>query len=233
MGKSLSNKIKVKAKELGVSVVGIADASLYREAPENHRPGDILQGATGVISIGIPLSRAVLQEAWPTQYTRSIFSSTVLIDQICFQLSVWLESQGVDSIPIPSRGPLYMEALSGNILGDLSHKHSAMLAGLGEIGINTLLLNPDYGTRLMLGSVVINGDVLPDRPFDGSVCLGEKCMKCVTSCPVGALRPTGIIDKVRCAKYYRQFQDLYFETWGLYACRSCRSVCSKIVEKSQ
>ena len=119
------------------------------------------------------------------------------------------------------------------MLGDLSHKHSAMLAGLGEIGINTLLINPKYGTRLMLGSVVTNAPVKPDKPFTETVCLGSKCLKCVAVCPVQALSPSGEIDKARCAKYYRQYPEIYFETWGIYACRECRKVCSKMVERSK
>lgn len=233
MSLEFTKKIKKKAKEFGAVVVGVADAGLYDLAPEKHKPTDILANATSVISIGVPMSRAVLQESMPTQYTRSIFSSTAYLEQIAFQLSIWLESVGYDSIPIPARGPLYMEALSGKIMGDLSHKHTAALAGLGEIGVCTLLINPDYGTRLMLTSIVTNADVVPDRPFEGSLCLGDSCMECVKVCPVNALSPSGEIDKVRCSKYYRQFQEVFFETWGVYACWECRKVCSRMVEKKR
>jgi len=233
MKRAFSERLKKKALDLGAVVVGIADASLYGKAPEKHRPNDILKGATGVVSIGIPMPKAVLQESLPTLYTRGIFTSTEVINQISLKLAMWVEEEGYDAIPITSRGPLYMEALSGKMLGDLSHKHSAMLAGLGEIGINTLLLNPKYGTRLMLGSVVTNAPVKPDKPFTETVCLGSKCLKCVAVCPVQALSPSGEIDKARCAKYYRQYPEIYFETWGIYACRECRKVCSRMVERSK
>jgi epoxyqueuosine reductase len=233
MDENLTKKLKKKSVDLGASLVGIADASLYDEAPENHRPNDILKDATCVISIGIAMPKAVLQQSLPTLYTRSIITVGEFINQIALQLGIWLENEGFDAIPITSRGPLYMEALSGKILGDLSHKHTAVLAGLGEMGINTLLLNPKYGTRLMLGSVVTNAPAIPDAPFQGSVCLGSKCLKCVTSCPIKAISPSGVVDKARCARYYRQFQEIFFETWGIYPCRECRKVCSKVVERDE
>ena len=231
MNGNLTKKLKKKSMDLGASLVGIADASLYDQAPENHRPKDLLKDATCVISIAVVMPKAVLQQSLATLYTVNIMTIGDFINQIALQLSVWLENEGFDAIPITSRGPLYMEALSGKIMGDLSHKHTAALAGLGEIGINTLLLNPKYGTRLMLGSVVTNAPAIPDAPFRGSICLGSKCLKCVTSCPIKALSPNGVIDKHRCAKYYRQFQEIYFETWGIYHCRECRKVCSQVVER--
>ena len=231
MDGELTKKLKKRVLDLGGAVVGVADAALYGEAPEKHRPRDILRGAMGVVSIGIPMPKAVLQESLPTLYTRGIFTSTEIINQISLRLALWIEEQGYDAIPVTSRGPLYMEALSGRILGDLSHKHSAVLAGLGEIGVNTLLLNPKYGTRLMLGSVVTNAPVKPDKPFAGMLCLGSKCLKCVAACPVNALSPSGVIDKARCAKHYRQYAEVFYETWGIYQCRECRKVCSRIIEK--
>ena len=81
---------------------------------------------------------------------------------------------------------------------DLSHKHAAVLAGLGEIGLNTLLINPRFGTRLMLASVVTNAPVQPDLPFADTLCMRSDCRECITSCPVKAIHPSGEVDKVKC-----------------------------------
>jgi len=120
---------------------------------------------------------------------------------------------------------MYMYSLSNVFQGDLSHKHAAVLAGLGEIVINTLLINPKHGTRLMLVSVVTNAMVQPDSLFTKSLCTRSECKKCVTACPVRTISSSGGIYKGKCAKYYRQHSDIYFGTWGLYFCRECRRVC--------
>lgn len=224
MDVQISKQLRDKALELGVSVVGFADAGGFDGAPKGHEPRDILENATGVVSIGIAQPKAILRKAMPTQYTRNIFTSAGLLDQIASQLSVWIEDQGFEAMPISARF-MYMDALSGVFRGDLSHKHAAMLAGLGEIGINTLLIHPKYGTRLALASIVTNAPLVPDQPFKETLCLRSECLKCVSACPVHAISSSGEIDKLKCARHYRQHADIYFETWGLYFCRECRKVC--------
>jgi epoxyqueuosine reductase QueG len=224
MRKNLSKALKEKAIELGASVVGIADAGRFDEAPEGHKPTDILDDATSITSIGVAQPRAVIQRSMPTQYTRNIFTTAGICDGIASRMSIWIEGHGFEAIPISARF-LYMDGLTGVFRGDLSHKHTAMLAGLGEIGIHSLLINPTYGTRLKLVSVVTKAPVRPGSPFTESLCPRSECLKCVTACPVKAISSSGEIDKEKCAKYYRRYPDIYFETWGLYFCRECRRVC--------
>lgn len=224
MDKELSKKLKEKGREFGAAVIGIAGAEGFQQAPEGHKPWDILPGATSVISMGFAQPNTVLEKAMPTQYTRNIFTVAGRADQVANSVALWIEEQGYEAIPISARF-MYMDALAGIFRGDLSHKHTAVLAGLGEMGANTLLLNPEFGNRLMLSSVVTNAPLVPDQPFRGKICLGEKCLKCVQACPVKAIKSSGEIEKIKCAKYYRAHGDIYMETWGLYYCRECRRVC--------
>jgi epoxyqueuosine reductase len=222
---NLTQELKEKAKEFGATVVGIADATLYKEAPEGHRPEDILNGAENVLSMGFLQPKSVIEKSMPTQYTRNIFTVSSFADQVAHRMALWLENKAYEAIPVSARG-LYMDAMAGELRGDLSHKHTAMLAGLGEIGVNTLLIHPKFGPHLMLVSIVTNAPLKPDSPFAESLCPRSKCMKCVTACPVKAISPSGEINRLKCVKYYRQHSDIYFETWGLYFCRECRKVCS-------
>lgn len=224
MQDKLSKKLKEKGRELGADVIGIAGAEGFQQAPEGHKPWDILPGATSVISMGFAQPNTVLEKAMPTQYTRSIFTVAARADQAGNSIALWVEEQGYEAIPISTRS-MYMDALAGIFRGDLSHKHTAVLAGLGEMGVNTLLLNPAFGNRLLLSSVVTNAPLVLDQPFMGKICLREKCLKCVLVCPVKAINPSGEIEKIKCARYYRAHGDIYMETWGLYYCRECRKVC--------
>lgn len=224
MQDKLSEKLKEKGRELGADVIGIAGAEGFQQAPEGHKPWDILPGATCAVSMGFAQPNTVLGKAMPTQYTRSIFTNAARADHAANSIALWIEEQGYEAIPISARF-MYMDALAGIFRGDLSHKHTAVLAGLGEMGANTLLLNPEFGNRLMLSSVVTNAPLVPDQPFTGKICLREKCLKCVQVCPVKAIKPSGEIEKIKCAKYYRAHGDIYMETWGLYYCRECRKVC--------
>jgi len=72
-----------------------------------------------------------------------------------------------------------------------SHKHLGYLAGLGRFGVHHMLITP-AGCTGRLGSLVTEAE-LGDNPLieTGETCLlkaGQKCGKCIESCPVQAIK---------------------------------------------
>ena len=51
----LTGRIKTRALDLGADIVGVADAGRFGEAPQGHKPGDILEGAKSVVVLAIRL----------------------------------------------------------------------------------------------------------------------------------------------------------------------------------
>ncbi len=68
-----------------------------------------------------------------------------------------------------------------------SHRHAAVLAGLGRFGINNLVLTPDYGPRMRFISVISTMEIEPDPLIKKEICLYPKCTKCIDECPFKAL----------------------------------------------
>jgi len=77
-------------------------------------------------------------------------------------------------------------------------KSTAVRAGLGRQGKNTLLVTPEVGPRVGLMGILTSAKLEPDQPFTGDFC--EGCDKCVKACPTGALSPYKI-DPMRCLAY--------------------------------
>jgi epoxyqueuosine reductase len=109
-------------------------------------------------------------------------------------------------------------------------KGYAQQAGLGWIGRNSLLLNPEYGSWTNLSELLIDLEVDPDLPFEVDGC-GE-CQLCVRACPTQAIMPDRTIDARRCLSY------LTIENRGVipvefrkamgnrvFGCDQCQSVC--------
>lgn len=83
----------------------------------------------------------------------------------------------------------------------LAERALAARAGIGFIGKNHVLINPEIGPQILLGEVMTtlslesNGPSSPTN--DG--CL--KCDRCVAACPTGALSADGQFDARRCISY--------------------------------
>ena len=64
------------------------------------------------------------------------------------------------------------------------HTPLAMLAGLGDIGRNGLLITPKFGPRVRLATILTDLPLVPDSPIEFGVTeFCEACGKCAEMCP--------------------------------------------------
>jgi len=105
----------------------------------------------------------------------------------------------------------------------------AVRAGLGWIGKQGSLVNPDHGCTLFLGELFVNLELAPSLPVQ-SKC--GKCRRCVDACPTGAIQPDGLVDARRCIAYLTIEhkgeipEDLRpFLGSSLFGCDRCTAVC--------
>ena len=78
---------------------------------------------------------------------------------------------------------------------NLSQKKMAQLAGLGPVGKNSLIINPEYGPWIRLQSILTDAPLVPDRPYTRDLC--RDCTRCIDACPTGALSPY-VVDPEKC-----------------------------------
>jgi len=87
-------------------------------------------------------------------------------------------------------------------------------AGLGELGRMGYIISPRYGARIRLGAITTDLPLIADKPKNfGVQDFCEKCLKCATNCPSGAIsfdkktRVRGVekwqLDIEKCIRYWR------------------------------
>lgn len=215
-----SEFIKENVFSLGAEVCGIADIESFKDAPEGFHPKDIYAYAKSVIVYGKPLTKSLFQANTNVPYTMVKNKLVEIVDNISVQLTFKIEAEGFQAIPVPADEPYeYWDIDNRRGKGILSLKHSAAAAGIGTLGKNTLLINKQFGNRLLLGAVLTNAELKADEPA-AKQC-PENCNLCINSCPQQAL--DGItINQKKCREICASSTP---GGGALIACNICRKVC--------
>lgn len=74
----------------------------------------------------------------------------------------------------------------------------AARAGIGFIGENRMLINPDFGGQILLGEIITDIKLPIGEPIKTNC---SECNKCIDACPTGALGPDGQFDASKCISY--------------------------------
>lgn len=248
---SLAVEIKRNALETGFDIVGITDTAaidaaqvrlfgvwlesgfagqmryMHRNFEKRIDPAKLLPNARSVICVGlnykpqeaeanspdpaVPMGRVANFARYEDYH---FFIKKRLYKLVEFIKSVIKEDFGfricVDSAPVAERA-------------------LAARAGLGFIGKNHMLINPELGPQILLGEIITTLGIQTDGPSDGG-CSG--CDKCLAACPTGALRSDGRFDAGRCISYLtieykEQITPQLAEKIGdrLFGCDECVLVC--------
>ena len=112
----------------------------------------------------------------------------------------------------------------------LLEKAWAEEAGLGWIGKNSNLINRDFGSWLLLGFIILNKELVPDKQSQ-SLC--GQCEKCIEKCPTDAITEPFVVNSSKCIAYHtieNREENLPTEIQSnlngwIAGCDICQDVC--------
>jgi ferredoxin len=192
---TLTEDVKAKARDLGADLVGIASVDVFQDSPARLNPAGILPGAKSVVVIAVKYPDASI-DMWGKPAAESMFfyqsvqayMTGVVMPMIEFHIYRALERAGYLAIPVaPSGFWRYRDykEMTGGFVADFSHRHAAVAAGMGDLGLNGLFISPEYGMRQRMASVITTAPLRPDEPYCGKP-LCNNCGRCLKACPVQA-----------------------------------------------
>lgn len=212
-----SASIKGRARELGFDLCGIAPAERFpelaffrewidrgyagemaylpRSADRRADVREVLPGARSVIVTATlyntvepyaadepaPGTALVSRYAWGDDYHD-------VLKRRLEALLDWIRSESQE----PFEARAYVDT------GPVQERVYAQYAGLGWIGKNTCLINPNLGSWLFLSEIICTLPLEVDGP---GVDQCGACTKCLESCPSDALVAPGVLDATRCLSY--------------------------------
>lgn len=199
---------------------------MHRTAARRANVLAVMPSARSVISLGVvyntarphstenddPTRAAIARYAWGDDYH-------VVIEERLRHLLERLRAAAGD----------VFEARAYVDTGPVQERVYAQRAGLGWIGKNTCLINPDLGSWIFLAEIICSLPLEPDRPvFDHC----GTCTLCLDACPTGALVEPRVLDSTRCLSYLTielkgpippEHRDSIAE--HAYGCDICQEVC--------
>jgi len=215
---NLTESIKQKALDLGFDLVGVTTAEtidaeqveflqkwlkagfagqmdyMRRNFEKRIEPAKLLKGARSVICVGLNYTPPVTKPPKSATLTAGVSNYALyedyhpFIKRLLRKLTDFISSHikydfrfkiCVDSAPVAERA-------------------LAARAGLGFIGKNHMLINPELGCQIFLGEIITDLELSFDKPVEQDC---SDCGRCIEACPTGALRSDGQFDASRCISY--------------------------------
>jgi epoxyqueuosine reductase len=240
--------IKSKARELGFDRCGIAPVGDHPEL--RFLPEWLARGYAGTMAYMSRSAdrrsdvRRVLPSAQSVIVTATLYNtdrpySTECTDPQRAQIAryAWGDDYH-DVIGERLRQLLgWMQAVSDEPVSGLSYVDTgpvqervyAQYAGVGWIGKNTCVINPEIGSWILLGEIICSLPLTPDAP---SLDQCGTCSLCIEACPTQAIVAPAVLDSTRCISYLTiehrgAIDDGLRSGIGahVYGCDVCQEVC--------
>ena len=240
----LSQRIKLKADELGFQKVGITKVEFSSENKlnldqwiskgfhasmrwiENRKEEranifNYFPDAVSLISVGMNYFSGNTQDDLKSKFKFSNYAwgedyHSLIKDRLQILLK-WIKntSEEIEGVACVDTSPI-ME------------KSWAQKAGLGWQGKHTNLISRDYGSWLFLGEIILNIPLDYDKPFIEDLC--GSCTACIDACPTNAITSYQL-DSNKCISYRTiehrgEFDENENNLDGwIYGCDICQEVC--------
>ncbi len=228
----------------GLAAVGVASVDRFDRAQREieRRKGEGLHAGMGFTFkspsrssdplASFPTARALIAGAYaygiapgPSEHEVGPFGDIARYAQSDHYAQLEL-ALGVVATELRSHGFTAIVVADQNHLVD---REVAYQAGLGWYGRSSNLLIPGQGSWHVLGCVVTDAPLPPNRVPVADGC--GTCTKCIQACPTGAIVANGVVDARRCLAWIVQAPgDIpleFREAMGtrVYGCDDCQEVC--------
>ena len=221
----IDTKVQAALAKLDVDMVGVVRIDTTKDKKLKEAALALLPTAKSIVVFGIEVFPEFLDLTVPERKMGTANINDLLSRHVDYLRGRLLKASydvarasheaGLKALPLAGQGP----AVDGRFLAAvISYKHAAEAAGLGNIGMSSLLVSEKFGPRVQLTVCLTEAALESTASEPQKNC--RYCNVCVAKCPAKALgRPQAgeayVINKFACRNYV--------EVAG--GCSECMRVC--------
>ena len=243
-----SEAIRAQARSLGFDACGIAPAGAFPELQYLRewidrgyagRMGFLTRSANrrGDVRRVMPSVRSVIAVAMVYNVERPYSTEAIDPGEAIIARYAWgrdyhdVIGERLASLVafMRERSPEPFDARAWVDTGPVQERVYAQYAGIGWIGKNTCVINPELGSWLLLGEILTSLALEPDAPATDQC---GTCTLCLDACPTGAFVEPWRLDATRCISYLTielrgSIPEPQRDSVGshVFGCDICQEVC--------
>ena len=213
----VTNELLEVSIKSGADLFGVADANDFSSYVDKHNPFFYVDNAKSVIVIGYHINDPILAVGIPSidgKPYRNFINE--ILGNIALEIISILLKEGKRTVLSPYNG--------------IFTKDAAVLAGLGTIGKNNLLLTRQFGPRVRLRTILTEAELSVNTRLQESFC--DNCPHlCWSACHANAFA-TGKFNRDACIKYSEEHiikliacDTRYSSDNSSLRCRECELAC--------
>ena len=232
MAKFDQNFLEEMKSMFNVELIGVASVTRSGSKELKKYANALLPGARSVVVLGKEIFQEMVAllgtskevgEAFAGDYflTHTEYINGRLTNAV-HGMAGLLRDQGYRTLPMPTVAPTDQRFLKAVF----SYKHAAELAGLGTVGRHTMLITPEFGSRIKLTCLLTEATLEPTPKSRKNYCI--KCNACIKACPSKALQAP----KKGQAYAMNPYACRTYRVSGLN-CSVCMKACDESLSKLQ
>ena len=205
-----SSVLKEIALKAGADDVGLIDLDRECVSPYRDELVNVMPDVKSIMMLVYRVNQNNLRSLTHSVADFEFKQAWSNISQVSREIVKNLRGTGIKAINMPAGFPQEQKRWPQKIWLT-NDKEFAVEAGLGHMGYNRLVLHPEFGAAIILGTILLSVECDQyDRPLEFNPCI--ECGLCVKVCPTGAVKGSNKFDLLACLTHnYRErmggFQD--------------------------
>lgn len=193
--KELTEKLKEMALTLGAFKVGIATTESLAGGPPSADLTYVLPEAKSAVVFALDLDQDLIGPYFRKEDHKSLDTNkvrtTTFANGISLEIASFLHQLEHKAVPLDANF-IYRED-SKNLTQDLhppvSHRYLAVSSGIGNFGYSGHIITKEYGSAIVLASVVTDAELIPTDPLPEEENYCDECKLCLAVCSSGFVDP--------------------------------------------